>query len=352
MDIQRLELVRQNKETDAMLITDKYNMRYIAGYCGEGMLLYTPYSRYIITDSRYTEQAGRECVGYECIDIDGAGYGKTIAGLLSRDIRTIGFENKSISYSSYEGIKNNIPDIDMVPLGESVDELRIIKTEEEIANIKAAEGIGDAAFSHILECIKPGISEKEIALELEYFMKKNGADGLSFDTIAASGENSSMPHAIPTDRTLRNGDFLTMDFGCIYQGYCSDMTRTVGIGSLDSMKNKVYGIVLKAQEEALKAVKPGMKCNEIDKVARDIIREAGYGDCFGHGLGHSVGLFIHENPRFSPNCDSVLEPGMVITVEPGIYISGQFGVRIEDLIVVTENGYTNLTASEKKMLVV
>lgn len=351
MDIQRLENIRKAKEMDAILITDQYNMRYIAGYRGEGMLFYTAYNKYILTDSRYTEQVEKECEGYECVDIESVGYGKTLSKLISRDIRKLGFENNSISYKVYAGLKNCLTDISFMELDEEIDKLRMIKDDEEIENLRTAEGIGDAAFSHILKYLKPGISEKDIALELEYFMKRNGAEGLSFDTIAASGKNSSMPHAIPTDKTIENGDFITMDFGCIYQGYCSDMTRTVGIGKLSSMQESVYDIVLKAQLAAMKAIKPGMRCNEIDKIARNIIRDAGYGNCFGHGLGHSVGLFIHENPSFSPKCNTVLESGMVITVEPGIYLPGQFGVRIEDLIVVTESGYMNLTASEKNLIV-
>lgn len=352
MDIQRLENIRKAKELDAVLITDIYNMRYIAGYRGEGMLLYTGYNKYVLTDSRYTEQVEKECEGYECVDIADNGYGKTLSKLISGDVKRLGFENNSISYKAYEELKKCLADVSFIELGESIDELRIIKDDEEIENLRTAEGIGDAAFTHILKYLKPGISEKDVALELEYFMKKNGAEGLSFDTIAASGKNSSMPHAIPTDKALENGEFITMDFGCVYQGYCSDMTRTVGIGRISSMQESVYDIVLKAQLEAIKAIKPGILCSEIDRIARNIIRDAGYGNCFGHGLGHSVGLFIHENPRFSPKCNTVLEPGMVITVEPGIYLPGQFGVRIEDLIVVTENGCMNLTASDKKLIIV
>ncbi len=352
MNIKRLEKIRREKAVDALLITDEYNMRYVAGYRGEGMLVYTSDSRYVLTDSRYTEQAGRECADYQCIDIGKDGYGKSLSKLLKDYAKTVGFENKSISYQFYQVFKKNLPDIILVELDDVIDELRVIKTAEEIALLRKAESIGDAAFSHILEYIKTGMSEREISLELEYFMKKSGAEDLSFDTIAASGENSSMPHAIPTDRLIREGDFLTLDFGCKYNGYCSDMTRTIGVGSVSKKQEAIYNIVLEAQKEAMKAIRPGVCCNEIDRIARAVIDDAGYGDCFRHGLGHSVGLFIHENPRFSPKCDTILEPGMVITVEPGIYIPGAFGVRIEDLIAVTETGYTNLTGSEKKLLIV
>ena len=182
-------------------------------------------------------------------------------------------------------------------------------------------------------------------------MRSHGASGLSFDTISASGKNSSLPHAVPTEKLIEEGDFLTMDFGCIYKGYCSDMTRTVFVGKNPSEKQRnVYKTVLKAQLEALKLVKPGAVCSEIDKCARDIIADAGYGDYFGHGLGHSVGLFIHEEPRLSPKCHDILEPGITVTVEPGIYIPGEFGVRIEDLVVVTGNGCRNLATSPKELI--
>ena len=290
------------------------------------------------------------------------GYSKTIGRLLEekygdfnsgkcKDIR-LGFEDKSISYSQYKAINDVIGSVvSLVELGDSVDNLRMVKTEEEIELIAKAEAIGDEAFNHIINYVEVGMTEKQVALELEYVMKSLGADGLSFDTIVASGTNSSMPHAVPTDKVIEDGDFLTLDFGCIYNGYCSDMTRTVHMG--DEMTEKqlqVYTVVLNAQKEALKAIKPGMVCSHIDKIARDYIEAAGYGDFFGHGLGHGVGLYIHEEPRFSRKCDVILEPGMVLSVEPGIYLPGEFGVRIEDLVVVTEEGYRNLAQSPKVLI--
>ena len=197
------------------------------------------------------------------------------------------------------------------------------------------------------------MTEQRVALQLEYEMRLRGAEGTSFDTIAASGSNSSLPHAMPQPKLLTEGDLLTMDFGCMYQGYCSDMTRTIHIGEVvESEQKKVYDTVLQAQLAALSVVKPGMVCSDVDKCARDIIADAGYGNYFGHGLGHSVGLFIHEEPRFSMKCDAVLKPGVVITVEPGIYLPGRFGVRIEDMIVVTEDGYQSLASSPKDLVCV
>ena len=194
------------------------------------------------------------------------------------------------------------------------------------------------------------VTEKQVAAHIEFYMRDAGAEGTSFDTIAASGIHSSMPHAVPTDKVLEEGDFLTMDFGCLVNGYCSDMTRTIVYGRADEKQKEIYDVVLQAQMAALHAIKPGMTGKEVDAIARDVIKEAGYGDCFGHSLGHSVGLEIHETPCFSPREESVIELGMVITVEPGIYVEGFGGVRIEDVVVITENGCENITHSPKERM--
>ncbi len=356
--IQSIYGIISDRELDGMIITDGYNMDYLSGYKGHtGMLLFLGECRYLITDSRYTEQAEIEAEDYKIVDIGIEGYSKTIKTLLdelcdSKGGISLGFEDKHISYSQYKAFVDTFGEAVMLEeLGTSVNNLRMIKSEDEIQLIAKAEEIGDEAFNHILNFIEVGMTEKQVALELECVMKSLGADGLSFDTIVASGANSSMPHAVPTDKVIEEGDFVTLDFGCIYKGYCSDMTRTVYMG--DEMTEKqleVYTTVLNAQKSALNAIKPGMVCSDIDKIARDYISEAGYGDYFGHGLGHGVGLYIHEEPRFSRSCDVVLEPGMVLSVEPGIYIPGEFGVRIEDLIVVTEGGYANLTESPKVLI--
>jgi Xaa-Pro aminopeptidase len=350
-----------DKCLDSIIISDRYNVNYLSGYMGDtGMLLFTKNS-YVLTDSRYTEIATIQAKDFVCVDIGVDGYSKTIKNLLrksfdNQDIN-IGFEDESISYKQYQSFANELETdthYTLCPLEKSVDSLRMIKSEDEIRKIAKAEAIGDKAFEHIVNWIKPGMTEQDIALELEVAMRKQGATTLSFETIAASGEHSSMPHAVPTDRRLKAGDFLTMDFGCIYDGYCSDMTRTIFIS--ESKKHptekqlEVYNTVLKAQLDSMNMIKPGVICSDVDACARKVIADAGYGEYFGHGLGHSVGLFIHEEPRFSKKCDTVLEPGMVITVEPGIYLPGEFGVRIEDLVVVTETGYENLTHSNKELL--
>ena len=363
--IKRLENLIEKEKLDGVILTDGYNIHYLSGYKGHtGCMLIMNGIRIILTDSRYTEQVGIEAADFECVDIGLDGYSKCINTIIQNNFKEsnnctsdeinkfkLGFENENISYKEYKAFFDAFgKSVEFIPLDDKLNKLRMVKDEEEINCIAEAERIGDEAFSHMLEFIQAGMTEKQIALELEYTMKSLGADGLSFDTIAASGPNSSLPHAVPTDRVLQDGDFFTMDFGCIYNGYCSDMTRTVFIGENPTEKQmEVYTVVLKAQREALKLVKPGAKCSDIDACARKIISDAGYGDYFGHGLGHSVGLYIHEEPRCSRKCDTILEAGMTMTIEPGIYLPGEFGVRIEDLVVVTEDGYRNLAASEKNL---
>lgn len=343
-----------DEDIDAILITDAFNMNYFVGFTGgTGYILVLRDKVYVLTDSRYTEQARRECKDAEVIDEAPLGYVACLNELCSKhDVKYLAFEDEHVSYLQYEKIDGL--DVELVELGDELDLKRSIKESQEIDCIKRAESIGDYAFSYILTYIKNNNSftEMDIAAELEYYMKKHGARALSFDTIVASGTNSSMPHALVSNKIIEPGDFITMDFGCIYEDYCSDMTRTIAYKSIDAEKQKIYSIVLQAQMSALEAIRPGVKCSEIDRIARDIIRDAGYGDYFGHGLGHSVGLFIHEEPRFSPRCDTILEPGMVITVEPGIYLPGKFGVRIEDLVCVTKEGYVNLTSSNKDLVIV
>ncbi len=353
MRIEKLRKKLKELDVEAILLSDAYNVRYYTGYSGgDGFVLVTIDKVIILTDSRYVEQVAKESPSCLCYDIGRNTYAVVISKLLKeKEIHRLGFEDNSIGYKEYEGLKNQCVDIIFVEASDSIDSFRKIKDSNEIEYIRQAEAIGDGAFSHISSIIKVGMSEREIALEIEFYMKKSGADGLSFDTIVASGPNSSMPHAKVSDRKIVSGDFITMDFGCIYKGYCSDMTRTVAVGECSSKQGEIYDIVLEAQEEALSMLKPGMKCCDVDFVARDIIREAGYDKYFGHGLGHSVGLYIHESPRLSPTCSEILEPGMIMTVEPGIYLPGEFGVRIEDLVVITENGYENLTNSDKILTV-
>ncbi len=339
---------------NAVLITDSYNLRHLSGFRGEGILYISKTQRVLMTDSRYTEQAekesdftvmeynknlGQHIILNECISKENAG-----------ETFVMGYEDESMYCAQFNKFQKQLAVTTWVPLGARVDKMRMIKTEQELEYLAKAEAIGDAAFMKMLEILKPGMTELEAAAELEYLLKKFGGDGLAFSTIIASGVNSSMPHAIPGDKKLEVGDFITMDFGCKYKGYCADMTRTVVLGKANEKQKEIYNIVLKAQLAALDAIKAGIPGKAVDKVARDIIAEAGYGAYFGHGLGHSVGLFIHEGPRLSPAEDTILQPNMAETVEPGIYLPGFGGVRIEDMVVVTEDGYRNLAQSPKELI--
>ena len=342
----------QKAQVEGILVTDPYNMRYLSGFSrGEGALFLAENARIIITDSRYTEAAGKESDFIVLEESRKNPRGEILSQLVREHrISCLGFEDGAVTYQQYEGFRKNLQDQKFIPLGNLLDSLRAVKTEKELSLIRRAESIGDVAFSKILEILKPGISELEVAAELEYQMKRAGAEGLSFDTIVASGVHSSMPHAVPTEKKLEWGDFVTMDFGCRYQGYCSDMTRTVVIGKASQEQKKIYNTVLEAQRLALDQLCAGKAGKEIDAVARNHIAEAGYGKCFGHGLGHSLGLFIHEEPRLSPEEDALLLPRMVETVEPGIYVPGFGGVRIEDLAVVKDHGCENYTGSPKELI--
>ena len=370
---------------DIALIDSPENLYYYTGFTGGEALCVifmesrTPNNVCIITDSRYYEQVEKECPDIPLIKLGNRTYVETVKYVLSGDMingkqsdNDGGDSYKDLSYtatgshgsgykiaiedtmnlSRYLKLKDALDTCQLDVASELINEPRMVKDEGELNLLRRAEQIGDEAFTHILDILKPGVSEREIALELEYFMKKQGASKLSFDTIVASGANSSMPHAQVTDRLIENGDFVTMDFGCIYRGYCSDMTRTVAVGQPSDEMKKVYQIVLDANLRAMEGIMAGVKCSDIDDLARGYIADKGYGDFFGHGLGHGVGLYIHEEPRFSPKCHVILKENMVITDEPGIYLPGKFGVRIEDLVVVKKDGYERLSNSPKKLIVV
>lgn len=336
----------------ALIILNRYNRRYLTGYCGDTGVAYVSKSqKVILTDFRYIYQAEAEAKGFKVIDVTDTGYAKGIAELAKEDqIIAIGFEEDELNYSQYKSYVEKLEGISLVAMKDELSNLRMVKTKDELENIKMAEHIGDIAFSRILDEIKPGVTELEIAAKLEYIMKTNGAEGISFDPIVASGINSSMPHAVPSRKKIEYGDFLTLDFGCLYNGYCSDMTRTVVVGKANEKQLEIYNTVLKAQLAVLDQLKAGMTGKAIDKIARDIIYSAGYDGCFGHGLGHSVGLFIHESPRASMKAEELVLENMTLTVEPGIYVKDFGGVRIEDLVVVTKDGCENFTHSEKRLI--
>lgn len=326
-----------------VLITDPKNMHYYSGFKnGEGYLLIGDSGFRVVTDSRYSQYAADVCKGFEVCDITS----NRLSGFLG-DGATLGFEDKHMTYAEYVAISGQVSSL--VPIGDMAIKPREVKDFGEIESITQAAAIADKAFEHMLGVLKAGITEKQAAAELDCFMKKNGAEAASFDTIVAAGERGSLPHAIASERALRRGDLVVMDFGCVVNGYASDMTRTVAIGDVSSSCEDVYNTVLSAQLKALSLIKSGAIASEVDASARNIINER-YSGRFGHALGHSVGLDIHEAPNLSPKNQNPLVCGNVVTVEPGIYIPGFCGVRIEDLVVVTDEGYVNLTHSPKELI--
>lgn len=351
-NFKRVQEINKNLKLDAVLVSNENNMRYVSGFKGDTGYLYISEKHHaLITDFRYTYQAEAEAEGFEIITIGSGGYEEAIIEVLNRDnIKRLGFESEDMLYSKYEHMQHALAGYELIPIKDEITSLRRIKTKNELEYIKRAEAIGDKVFTEILTFIKPGMTEIEIAAKIEYLLKIYGGEKLSFPAIVASGINSSMPHAVPSHKKVEVGDFITMDYGCVYEGYCSDMTRTIVVGKANDKQKEIYNIVLEAQLAALDVIKPGLKGKDVDKVARDIIYKAGYEGCFGHGLGHSVGLFIHENPRLSSSEEDIIEAGMIETVEPGIYIRGFGGVRIEDLVLVTENGHENYTHSDKALV--
>lgn len=349
--LKQVRSILENKGLDAVLISNQFNMRYISGFTGGTGYLYISQKRSVVlTDFRYTIQAQRESNLFEVLEVENS-YSEEIGSLVrEEEVKKLGFEGMDILYEVYKKLEEELKFVQLVSMGDSLSALRSVKTHEELECIKMAEAIGDKAFEEVLKWIKPGMTELEVAAYLEYTMKSNGAEGLSFDTIVASGIHSSMPHAVPTTKKLEQGDFVTMDFGCIYKGYCSDMTRTIVIGKANDRQRKVYDTVLQAQLKVLDFIKAGYQGKEIDKIAREFIYQAGYEGCFGHSLGHSVGLFIHEEPRLSMKEERIIKANVVVTVEPGIYIKDFGGVRIEDLVVVTEAGCKNYTHSPKNLI--
>ncbi len=341
------------KSGDAAFITSESSRRYLSGFAAsDGFIVITENDAVFFADGRYIEAAENEIKDMGVRLFSGLSSIKDY--LESSKIKRLFIETDDLSVSALKSYRKafQIKISTSKTLSDNLLRLRMIKTEAEIENIKAAQKITDAAFSHILNYIKVGMTEKDVALELEFFMRRMGSEGVSFDTIAVSGKNSSLPHGVPSEKKIQSGDFLTMDFGAVINGYRSDMTRTVAVGNISDEQRAVYETVLKAQKTALSKIKAGKICSDIDKFARDIIDNAGYKGAFCHSLGHSVGLDIHEHPNFSPKCNVRIEKNMVLTVEPGIYLRDKFGVRIEDLVVVTENGVINLTKSSKELIII
>ena len=343
------EKIIKNK-LDGFLILNENNARYLSGFFGESSgswVILTKDDQYLLTDSRFTEQADKQAPYYKKY-IWQRPYIKYFTDLIKElKIKKLGFESDHISYQVFLKIKEATESVELIPKSGWVEEKRVIKSKEEIDLITKAADITDKAFSIIINEIKAGMKERDIANRLDFIMKDLGADKISFDTIIASGVMSSMPHATASNKVVEDGDLVKLDFGSIVDGYHSDMTRMVVIGKSTDKQKNIFNIVLEAQMKALNAVKPGVKCKILDKIARDFITEKCYGENFLHGLGHGVGLDIHESPALTKNSEDILEKGMVFTIEPGIYIKNFGGVRIEDLLFVTDDGWEIVSKTEK-----
>ena len=352
MKITTLRKKMQQKGIDAALITNVNNVRYYSGFTGDSSeLLITQNEKYFFTDFRYTEHAQKQ-TSFEVIETKGQGRVEKIFEYAKKaGAVKIGIDLANVVYPSYKSYLEFVSEEDIVDLSPIVEEQRLTKDTEELAAIRKGAQHNDILLKHLCGIIKEGVSENDIKAEIIYYMLKRGAE-VAFAPIVASGENSSLPHATPTDRKFKPGDFITMDYGFKFDGYCSDFTRTVALGKVDKEQQKVYDIVDEAALKAFEVIRPGVRCEDVDKAARDHIEASGYGKYFGHGLGHGVGMDIHEGLRLGPGSEDVLQAGMVITVEPGIYIAGKYGVRIEDLCVVTEEGYENYTAAPRKLIII
>jgi len=341
------------KGLDAVLVSQDENRRYLSGFTGSaGFLLISQQRAVLATDFRYVEQAQAQAPDFEVVRIQG-GIEKWLPSLASElGTQKLGFEGKNISFSTYKEMTDALSGakkgMSLVTTDGLVESLRAVKDKEELKLIEKAAALTDAVLDEILPQARPGISEKELAWEIESFLRRNGSEPVPFELIVASGPNSALPHARPTDKVIDNGEPVVIDIGAKTGGYTSDMTRTICLGNSESMFNKVYDIVLGAQLTAMATLQPGMTGEQVDRLARTVIEQAGYKDAFGHGLGHGVGLATHEEPRLGTGSTDVLAEGMVFTIEPGIYISGWGGVRIEDMVVL-EAGKVRLLTKARKM---
>ena len=339
----------------AVVVHDPSNMFYLTeGYTGEGLVFISAARKVIVTDFRYTEQAERQAPGFEVVMTGKDRGANQVLSELAHDgkITEIRAETNYLPVDAYEKMRAALgEEISCVPLAEAPQKLRQVKTPKEVMAIRKACDITSEAFRAILPKIREGMTEKELQIELDFTMLRLGAERLAFDTIVASGENGSLPHAIPGSRAIRRGDMITLDFGAKVGNYCADMTRTVALGQPSEEMRRIYDTVLRAQTMCEDALAAGKNCFEIDKLARDYIDARGYAGRFGHGLGHSVGIDIHEEPRLSQLCHEILKPGVVITVEPGVYVPGLGGVRIEDTCLVKENGCEALTTADKQLII-
>lgn len=342
---------------DAMLLTGEANRFYASGFHSagtDGIALVTKTKSYYFTDSRYIEAAGRYVQGAEIQEV-GRGRSRSYTTLIAETVSKhkicrMGFEDASMTVQDYETYRSGLS-CELVPATALLRKLRYVKDEDELSQMIAAQRIAERALEKILEEIHPGVTERELAARLQYLMLHYGAENMSFDPIVVSGPNGSLPHGVPGERALQSGEFVTMDFGCVKNGYCSDMTRTVAVGFATEEMQMVYSTVLSAQKAGIAAAKAGATGQEVDGAARKVITSAGYGEYFTHSFGHGVGVEIHESPNASPLNDKILPAGTVISAEPGIYLPGKLGVRIEDVVVLRQDGCMDITRAPKDLLI-
>jgi Xaa-Pro aminopeptidase len=353
--LRKLRISIAEKGLDALLISQPENLRYLSGFTGSsGWLVISGQNAILATDFRYVEQANGESPDFEIIQTK-QGLRDWLPGLVSDFAwHKLGFDVNSISYEGYHKLREAITtkqvNLELVPTTGIVEQLRSIKEPEEIEFITKAVVLTDAAFEQARTIVRPGITEKEAAWEIEKILRQEGSEGIPFEIIVASGPNSAVPHARPTEKTICSGESVLIDMGARINGYCSDFSRTLFLGETDKFLQEIYNIVLKAQTTAIERVESGMDALQADQLARSIVEQAGYGDAFGHGLGHGIGLAVHEFPTLGPNSSDSLVDGMVFTIEPGIYLTRQGGVRIEDMVVL-ENGKAKvLTKATKDLL--
>jgi Xaa-Pro aminopeptidase len=351
--VSRADRLAEALEVDAFLVTDLTNVRYLTGFTGSnGMAVVGRDLRRFITDFRYTEQAGSEVEGFE-VEQAPAEFNAALADGWPQGPLRLGFEDDRVSVRRHARLREVLPErVELVAAGGAVEALRAVKDAGEIARIRAAAELADAVYRMLRGQGLVGRTEREVALAIENEMRRLGAEGPSFDSIVASAERGALPHAQPSDAAIPRGTLVTLDIGARLDGYCSDCTRTWATGDLPDDLAEAYELVHRAQLAALAAVRPGPEGREVDAVARDIIEAAGHGDHFGHGLGHGVGMEVHEAPRLARTAEGALVAGMVVTVEPGVYLPGRGGVRIEDLVMVTEDGNSVLSGTTKDLLVV
>ena len=343
-----------NEEVDGLLLTSRYSRYYGAEFdIAEGVAVVTKAGCRYFTDSRYIESAQNGIKGFEVLEINSsASYTQRLNDAIADfGVTTLGFEEDYLSmaeYMSYEQMLN----AKLVPFNKQINGFRSVKEDWELELMVKAQEITDTAFAEVLTKIKAGMTEKELAAELIYCLLKNGGEGLAFDPIVVSGPNTSLPHGVPGERVLQEGDFITLDFGAMYHGYCADMTRTVALGYATEEMKKVYDTVLKAQLAGIAASKAGVPGKDIDAAARNVIAEAGYGAYFGHGYGHSLGLEVHEAPSPNARNDQPMPVNSVASAEPGIYLPGKFGVRFEDVVIFKEDGCVDITKSPKNLIII